>query len=64
MPVTIAYWGGVRGRVQPIRTFCKFANIEFVDKLYTSPQEWGADKAALAPTMPFVNIPHVIDGDF
>lgn len=57
---TVAYWG-IRGRADGIRTLLRHLGVDFEDKMYTSPEEWGADKASLP--MQFPNLPYYKDGD-
>jgi len=59
--VTLGYWA-IRGLAAIPRLLLAYTGTPWTDKLYKTPEEWGADKEALG--LAFPNIPYLIDGDF
>ena len=55
----MGYWM-VRGRGEYVRLMLNYLKLDYEDKQYKAPDEWGADKASLP--MDFPNLPYIFDG--
>ncbi|CAN7946753.1 unnamed protein product [Ixodes hexagonus] len=72
--VTVGYWEGIRGIIEPIRCMLEYAGVPYRFKTYpylrdgATPAEckalWLADRTVLAEQgLPFPNLPYLMDGD-
>lgn len=60
MALTLGYWS-IRGLGGHLRIFLNYLEVPFVDKTYTTGDEWFGEKFSLG--FDFPNIPYLIDGD-
>jgi len=58
--VVLGYWN-IRGFGEPIRQFLEYLDIPYSEKKYQEIEEWLPKKQD--GTMPFPNLPYLIDGD-
>jgi glutathione S-transferase len=59
--VVLGYWT-IRGFGESIRTFLEYLEIPYVEEKYQEVDEWLPKKKS--GSMPFPNLPYLIDGDF
>eukprot|EP01121_Diplochlamys_sp_Union-15-3_P014105 TRINITY_DN4460_c0_g1_i1.p1 TRINITY_DN4460_c0_g1~~TRINITY_DN4460_c0_g1_i1.p1 ORF type:complete len:224 (-),score=31.27 TRINITY_DN4460_c0_g1_i1:45-716(-) len=59
--VVLGYWT-IRGFGEPIRTLLEYLEIPYVEEKYQEVDEWLPKRKS--GTMPFPNLPYLIDGDF
>ena len=60
LEMQLGYWG-IRGRAHKIRLLLGYLNVQWEDKLYSSPDQWAANKENLG--LDFPNLPYLIDGE-
>lgn len=58
--VVLGYWA-IRGRGQILRHILAYSGLQFEEKQYRSPEEYGKDAGSLGN---FPNMPYLKDGEF
>jgi glutathione S-transferase len=61
--LTLGYWR-LRGRAQPLRNLLAYSELDWCDRLYTSPEQWFGTGDKISLGLDFPNLPYLIHGAF